>query len=165
MDLPYVIEILHRVVPVMNEQGNFQWDNEYPSDAVLRRDISNRHMYVALDEAKIIGAVTINAEFPVEYEAVPWASSPNTFTFHRLMVSPDHYGKGVGRALFSYIEQRGIWMGLRSIRVDTNKKNKPMLALFNEFEYKKVGSIQLRESGSDDDFYCFEKTIRLNYYV
>lgn len=156
-DLPAVIDILHRVVPVMQSEGNYQWDSVYPSPADLTQDIQNYNLFVAVDNRVIVGAVAVDANFPPEYDTVAWKTSPNSYTFHRLMVDPDHRGKGVAEALFHYVEYRGQLMGLRSIRVDTNENNFAILSLFKKHHYSFVGTVKFRNVLSD--FCCYEKTL------
>lgn len=156
-DLPSVIDILHRVVPFMHRNGNYQWDRVYPSPADFTQDIQQYNLFVAVENRVVIGAVTVDANFPVEYSAVPWNSSPNSYTFHRLMVDPEHHGKGIAEALFRYVEYRGQLMGLRSIRVDTNENNTAVLDLFRKYNYNYVGNVQFRNVLSE--FRCYEKTL------
>lgn len=141
----------------MNKAGNFQWDDTYPSKEIIRQDIKNRHLYVAVIDDKVVGSVTINAVFPPEYATVNWKTSPNTYTFHRMMVSVKHRGEGIANELFNYIRQRGEWMGLRSIRVDTNEHNPAMISLFEKHNYSQVGTVQLK--GKALNYLCFERTI------
>ena len=156
-DLPSVIDILHRVVPVMHSEGNYQWDNVYPSPADFTNDIQQYNLFVAVEDRVVIGAVAVDAIFPTEYETVSWETSPNSYTFHRLMVDPEHRGKGIAEALFRYVEYRGQLMGLRSIRVDTNENNHAILDLFKKYDYKYTGTVKFRNVLSD--FHCYEKTL------
>lgn len=157
MDLPSVLNLFQKVLPVMNANGNFRWDESYPSDKTFTKDINNHNLFIAREKGEIVGVVVIDSYFPPEYSTVDWKSSPNTFTFHRMMVDPDHRGVGVARALFDYLEDRGQLLGLKSIRVDANEHNSVMLHLLKKLSYSPVGVISFR--GLDSDFICFEKTL------
>lgn len=156
-DLPNVLEIMHEVIPMMRAEGNLQWDDTYPSQSILELDIKEHNLFVAVEEGQVVGVVVINALFPPEYDHVIWSTSPNTYTFHRLMVHPAHRGKGIAETLFRYVEYRGQLMGLRSIRVDTNENNKAMLSLFDKYAYQFVGKVHFRDVASA--FLCYEKTL------
>ncbi len=156
-ELPELVEILQKVIPLMHQEGNFQWDDDYPTLAILANDIKERHLFVALTDRKIVGFVVVNALFPSEYVGVPWTTSPNAYTFHRLMLHPLYRGKGIAKSLFRFVEHRGRAMGLRAIRVDTNENNKSMVALFAKFSYAFVGKVTFREVKSD--FLCYEKIL------
>lgn len=157
MDLPAVIDLMKRVIPVMQADGNDQWDEGYPNEDIFKKDINEHDLFVLIFDNKILGAVVINCDFPVEYSSVSWKMSPNTYTFHRLMVDPDFQGKGIATAIFKFIEKRGKNMGLKSLRVDTNTNNKTMRSLLEKFNYTFAGIIHFRNKTSD--FLCYEKTL------
>ena len=156
-DLPAIIDLMKRVIPVMQASGNEQWDNGYPNKAVFKDDINERNLFVLVLDNTILGTVTIDAMFPPEYNSISWKTSPNTYTFHRMMVDPEYQGKGIATAIFQFIEKRGKKMGLKSLRVDTNAYNKTMISLFEKFKYKQVGIVHFRNKTSD--FRCYEKTL------
>lgn len=157
MDLPSVMDLLQRVLPVMHADGNYQWNKDYPSEKTFIKDITHLNLFIVREDDKTIAAVAIDSFFPSEYSTVDWQSSPNSFTFHRMMVDPEYRGKGVAKSLFSYLENRGTLLGLKSLRVDTNEHNTAMLILFEELEYTPAGVIHFK--GVDSDFLCFEKTL------
>ncbi len=156
-DLPAVLDLMQRVVPFMQAEGNEQWDSEYPSEAVFTKDINQHDLFVAILDDQLVGAVAINAFLPPEYSTVPWKTSPNTYTFHRMMVDPDMQGKGIATAIFQFVERRGRNMGLMSLRVDTNERNKKMRSLFEKFSYSYAGTVHFR--GKKSNFLCYEKTL------
>lgn len=156
-DLPAVIDLMKRVIPVMQKDGNDQWDDKYPTADIIRQDINELDLFVLMLDEKIVGAVVINAILPKEYCSIRWKTSPNTYTFHRMMVDPEYQGKGIATAILQFIEKRGINMGMKSLRVDTNENNTKMLALFEKFKFSNAGTINLM--GKTSKFLCFEKTL------
>lgn len=157
MDLPSLMDLFNRVFPALNAIGNFRWDNEYPINQTFSKDINDHNLFIAREDGKILGVVAIDSYFPSEYSSVDWKSSPNSFTFHRMMVDPDHRGVGVAQALFKYLEYRGKLLGLKAIRVDAHHHNLVMLHLFKKLNYSHAGVVKFR--GLDSDFICFEKTL------
>ena len=39
-DVPELVTLLKRVVPLMQQAGNLQWDDTYPNEAVFNDDIA-----------------------------------------------------------------------------------------------------------------------------
>lgn len=157
MDLPTVVAMTKRVIPVMQASGNEQWDDDYPSKEILRNDIAEHNLFVLMLDNQLVGGVVINAIFPQEYMGLSWKTSPNAYTFHRMMVNPDFQGKGLATALFQFVEKRGKNLGLKSLRVDTNENNKTMRSLFEKFNYTFVDIVHFRNKPSG--FLCYEKTL------
>ena len=46
-DLPALMALMRRVVPLMRLAGNLQWDENYPNEAVFQRDIDLGQLWVA----------------------------------------------------------------------------------------------------------------------
>ena len=46
-DLPAILALVRRVVPLMHATGNFQWSADYPNEAVFQRDIEQQQLWVA----------------------------------------------------------------------------------------------------------------------
>ena len=43
-DIPALMRLVRRVVPLMRVAGNLQWDENYPDEAVFRREIGRAHV-------------------------------------------------------------------------------------------------------------------------
>jgi hypothetical protein len=52
-DLPALMALVRRVVPLMLATGNRQWDEGYPNESVFERDIALRQLWVAEAEDSI----------------------------------------------------------------------------------------------------------------
>ena len=46
-DLPSLMVLVRRVVPLMRATGNLQWDETYPNETVFQRDIDLNQLWVA----------------------------------------------------------------------------------------------------------------------
>ena len=54
-DLPAIMALIRRVVPLMNEAGNFQWSTDYPNEAVFQEDIGQQQLWAAeLEGAAVV---------------------------------------------------------------------------------------------------------------
>src|SRR5712691_3747414 len=54
-DLPALMGLMRRVVPLMRAAGNLQWDETYPNETVFQRDIDLGQLWVADAETSIGG--------------------------------------------------------------------------------------------------------------
>lgn len=155
-DLPDIIDLKNRLAPVMSVYEEL-WKEKKCSTSNIKKDIETHNLFVLVLDDKIVGAVVIDAYLPPEYEFIPWKSSPNTYTFHRLMIDIEHQGKGLAQALLTFIVKRGVNMGMKSLRADTHKDNTIMRTLFDKYNFTFVDNISIGKEKSD--FLCYEKTL------
>ena len=124
------MELIRRVVPLMQKSGNFQWDAEYPNIEVFERDIERDQLWVATSGGQIAAIAAITTEQEPEYVNVGWDISEPAVVVHRLAVDPAFRGQGAATDLMLQAElvakQRAIWL----LRVDTNTQNEATQRLF-----------------------------------
>jgi hypothetical protein len=72
VDVDGIVSMLSEVVPLMNSEGNFQWDSEYPLADDFRRDVSNGHCWVAIMGTEVAGVAALTTEQSPEYVGVGW---------------------------------------------------------------------------------------------
>src|SRR5215471_13342441 len=103
-DIPALIELMHRVVPLMLAAGNMQWDETYPNETVFERDINLSQLWVAEAETSIAGVAAITMDQEPDYAQVGWDITEPAIVVHRLAVDPAFRGSGVGMALMQQAE-------------------------------------------------------------
>jgi len=157
-DLSGIIEIVGLVVPIMQNSGNFQWNDKYPAASDFERDITLRQLYVAAaDTGRVLGVCAITKDQGKDYEAV-WNTSEEAIVPHRLAVHPEGQGQGIAKAFMGYAEQLAKDCGIKSVRVDTNTQNAVTNGLFPKHGYHFVGEITL--TGREGQlFNCYEKFV------
>ena len=157
-DLPALLDLLTRVVPLMQASGNFQWDHTYPNEAVFRRDIEKQQLWVAEIDNKVAGVAALTTDQEPEYAQVGWDLTEPAIVTHRLAVDPDFQGKGVAIALLNQAEKLAMERKTRLLRIDTNTQNQVTQRLFPKLGYQFAGEISLgfREGLR---FYCYEKRL------
>ncbi|TCS95560.1 GNAT family N-acetyltransferase [Hazenella coriacea] len=156
--LDVVMDVYHQVVKVMNELGNFQWGNGYPSRKLIQEDIENGELYLLTDGEEITAAVVLNRKWAPEYEHIEWQERDDSFVvIHRLCVNPLYQGKGIAKSLMDAIEQWVMDQGYMSIRLDTFSENHKAQNLFTLQGYKPRGTFYF--SGYDLPFIAFEKRL------
>lgn len=155
--LDQVMDVYDHVVKVMNDHGNFQWGNGYPSKEIIKEDIEKKELYLLSEKDEITAAVVLNRDCEPEYQHIQWKDDYSFIVIHRLCVNPNFQGKGVGRVLMEEIEKLALDQGYTSIRLDTFSQNKKAQSLFARQGYEPRGIFYF--SGYDDPFIAFEKQL------
>lgn len=156
-DLAGIISLTKLVVRLMQAEGNFQWNDNYPVETDFRTDISNGVLWVVASTTDVFGFCALTKDQGEDYKAV-WDVSIEAIVPHRLAVHPDCRGKGVAKALLGHAEILAKEMGISWIRVDTNTKNNATNKLFPQMGFQYVGEISL--TGRQGlRFNCFEKAV------
>lgn len=61
-DLPALLALVGRVVPLMHASGNFQWSTDYPNTAVFSHDIECRQLWVAELDGAVAGVAALTTD-------------------------------------------------------------------------------------------------------
>lgn len=157
-DLPVLMALVRRVVPMMVAAGNFQWDEVYPNSEVFGQDIALAQLWVAEGAAGLGGMAAITTEQEPEYAQVGWDVTEPAIVVHRLAVDPMLRGAGIASALMGQAEVVAAERGIHVLRVDTNTKNEATRRLFPKLGYVLCGEVSLghREGLR---FLCYEKRL------
>ncbi len=157
-DLPAVLALVRRVVPLMQAAGNFQWSADYPNATVFENDLARSQLWVAELHDQLAGVAALTTDQDAEYAQADWDAAAPALVTHRLAVAPEAQGQGVARALLQQAEQEAIRRGLRVLRVDTNSENIATQRLFPQLGYRFAGEITLAFRPGLR-FFCYEKQV------
>jgi ribosomal protein S18 acetylase RimI-like enzyme len=157
-DIPAILALVRRVVPLMNASGNFQWSADYPNEAVFRADIAQHHLWVAELDGALAGLAALTQDQDTEYAQADWDATEPALVTHRLAVDPAAQGKGIALALMAEAETQAVAQGLRVLRVDTNSENTATQRLFPKLGYRFAGEITLAFRPGLR-FFCYEKRL------
>jgi ribosomal protein S18 acetylase RimI-like enzyme len=157
-DLPALLALMRRVVPLMVAEGNLQWDESYPNEAVFQRDIDLGQLWVADAETGIAGLAGITTDQGPDYAQVGWDINEPAIVVHRLAVDPAFRGAGVAGALMQKAEEVAAERGVTILRVDTNTQNAATQRLFPRLGYQLAGEIGL-QFRPGLRFFCYEKRL------
>jgi ribosomal protein S18 acetylase RimI-like enzyme len=157
-DLPALISLVRRVVPLMQAEGNRQWDEHYPNEAVFERDIAFGQLWVADVNGDLAGVAALTADQEQEYAQADWDMSAKAMVVHRLAVDPAFRGAGVASALMQRAEELAIERKFDVVRVDTNTENAATQRLFPKLGYRFAGEIGLGMRPGLR-FLCYEKLL------
>lgn len=155
-DLHEIMQLIHRVVPLMRESGNLQWDDDYPNLSVFESDLQKDLLWVEEVDRRIAGVAAITTDQYAEYADVGWDVSEKAIVVHRLAVDPEFRGRGVAAALMHQAELVAVEKGIQVLRVDTNTQNVATQKLFPKLGYIFAGEIGLGFRPGQR-FFCYEK--------
>jgi GNAT superfamily N-acetyltransferase len=144
-DLADIWNILQQSIARRREDGSTQWQDGYPNEEIVRKDIAEKHGYVFILDEKIAGYAAVFFDLEAEYEELKtWENEPPYVVIHRVAVSSNFLKRGIATEIFRLIENLVIIKGIKSIRVDTIFDNTGMLRIFEKFNYTYRGEVYFR---------------------
>lgn len=157
-DIAAVMKLVRRVVPLMRERGNFQWDENYPNAAVFARDVEMGQLWLAQIDGQMAGVAAITTDQDPEYAQAGWDAAELAVVVHRLAVDPAFRGQGVAVALMRQAETVAAERNIKVLRADTNTQNGPTQKLLPKLGYVQAGEIALGFRPGLR-FRCYEKRL------
>ena len=156
-DITDVWKILQQAIARRLTDGSTQWQDGYPNEELVRKDIAEKHGYVFIYDEKIAGYAAVFFDLEPEYEELKtWENQPPYAVIHRVAVGSDFLKRGIATEIFRLIENLVIEKGIKSIRVDTIFDNTGMLRIFEKFNYTYRGEVYFRGNARK----AFEKKLQ-----
>ena len=153
-DLPYLMDLFANARAIMRRSGNInQWNNSYPSEEIVRKDISDGVCYVlTTEDNRIIATMAFIPGPDPTYAKIydgEWVDESPYYVIHRIAV----YEPGHNAA-----EKLCAWAfkHTTSIRIDTHKDNVIMHHVLSKQGFTHCGSILL---ANGDPREAFQKNI------
>lgn len=159
-DIPQIMALVQRVVPLMRAGGNLQWNDSYPNSEVFLRDVEKDQLWIAVIDGTVAGVAAITQDQEPEYANVGWDITEPAIVVHRLAVDPDFRGRGIAEALMRNAEQVARCRRIAVLRVDTNTNNPATQKLFPKLGYTLSGETGL-SFRAGLRFLCYEKRLNL----
>lgn len=157
-DIPQVVQIANKVVPLMRAEGNLQWDETYPCHEHFRADVLEMQLWVAVNDSEIIvGFAALTTAQPPQYADAGCDILIPAIVPHRLAVDPAFQRSGIAQLFFARAEQLALERGFSYVRVDTNTTNTAMRQVILKSGYTLKGEISLDVRAGSPHFLCFEK--------
>ncbi len=163
-DLPAILEIVQYARRTLKKQRVDQWQGVYPDEAAFRADLARGECFVVLHGEEIAAFFTLSLREEACYAEITdgkWTEGMAYCTLHRASVAKDYRGSGMAEKLIACVEQQARAFGLRCIRTDTHKKNKPMQRLLRESGFRYRGNVMVAsEPGHDPARQAYEKILK-----
>lgn len=169
-DLDEIWALVCRAVKHMNDLGNPQWGEDYPTREHYAEDVARGELYVVTSNVAtasivsptgrwILGVACINTEQASEYAPLPWQIPSPAMVVHRMAVDPLAQRQGVASALFAFTEDLARREGIPAVHMDTYAQNDRMQALVLGRGYQKTGEVRFGRDARPLTYPCFEKVL------
>lgn len=139
-DLPALMDIFSKARGIMRTSGNMkQWNSCYPSEAIIRKDISEGNCVVLCEKGKIVASMSfIEGPDPTyaEIHRGQWLSDKPYHVIHRIAACEP--GHNAAKTLLDW-----GFGHTRSIRIDTHEDNVIMHHILKKYGFVHCGMIRL----------------------
>ena len=145
-DASAIWAILSAAIQRRKTEGSNQWQDGYPDIDTIRLDIVDRKGYLLLCNDEVCGYMAVVLDGEPAYDDIEgcWLSNRPYTTVHRMAVSSQAKGKGLGYTMLLKVEEISLANSIYSIRVDTNYDNTAMLHIFEKLGYVYCGEVYYR---------------------
>jgi ribosomal protein S18 acetylase RimI-like enzyme len=154
-ELDSVYSLVQEAIRHMDNQGIPQWDDIYPSKAILNADIEKQQMHLIEVEGRVAGLIVINEDQSPEYAGVAWKHSGRALVVHRLTIHPDYHRHKLASYLMEFAEEMAAAENYDCIRLDAFTRNPAASSLYENRGYRRAGIVRFRKGM----FFCFEKKV------
>lgn len=158
-DVEVIWHIILQAIAKRKAEGSMQWQDSYPNIEIITADILKQEGYVVTtlhNEVVAYMVLSVTGE-PVYHELTTgWLTYQSPYmVIHRLAITQQPKIKGLAYWMLQQAEAVAQQKGVKSIKVDTNYDNAPMLHLFKKLNYTYAGEVYFRGSAR----MAFEKLI------
>lgn len=145
-DKTAIWNILQQAILRRKKDGSDQWQDGYPNEEVVQRDLDRGIGYVLTIDDAIAGyaAIILNDEPAYDELKGTWLTNGDFFVVHRIAVSDRFIGQGLGKKIMECTEDLARKQNVPSIKVDTNFDNAAMLKTFEKLGYTYCGEVTFR---------------------
>ncbi|ASW43252.1 GNAT family N-acetyltransferase [Clostridium isatidis] len=145
-DIKDIMEIIKEAQAYLKEMKIDQWQNGYPNEEVIRKDILNGYSYVLTDKDKVIATVALSFDGEPTYNEIyegSWLTDNEYAVIHRIAVTKEMKGKNIASIILKRIEEICKERFIKSIKIDTHEDNLSMQRLLKKNNFKYCGVIYL----------------------
>ncbi len=158
-DINRIMLLFKKCTAALIKAGIDQWDGTYPTVSIFEKDIRKGNIFVIKENEILIATITLNNQQDEQYNAINWKyPAKKVLVIHRLAVSPEDQGKGLGKHLCKYAESYGVENDFDVIRLDAYSGNPVSCRLYEKLKYHRAGGYCWFH-GNDLPFYCYEKKL------
>ena len=163
-DLPVLLRIAQEGSAWLKKQGVDQWQDGYPAERHFRFDLERGECFVVCHGNEAAGFFVLSTREEASYAAITdgkWTAELPYCVLHRCAVAKKFRGTGLAQKLMQLVERQARELGLRCVRTDTHRKNKPMQHLLRESGYRYRGNICVTVGeGHDTARQAYEKLLK-----
>lgn len=158
-DIDRIMFIINQAQEYLRNKGVDQWQGNYPNKDIIINDINIKIGYVLEKDDDIVATVAVSFNDEGTYDKIykgKWITNNEYAVLHRIAVDNKQKGKRLSSVIIAKVEDMCIKRGIRSVKVDTHRKNESMQKMLNNNGFTRCGIIYL-EDGSER--VAYEKVI------
>ncbi|MGL4742642.1 MAG: GNAT family N-acetyltransferase [Sarcina sp.] len=144
-DIAEIMEIIKEAKKSLKSDNIKQWQDGYPNDDTIYKDIQNQESYVMTssnDEILATAMVSFGGEPTYdEISLGEWVTNEEFCVIHRIAIKEEFKGKRLARFMFKFIEELAKEKNVKSIKIDTHKDNSSMIRCLSKNEFMYCGII------------------------
>ena len=163
-ELPRILEITDQARASLRRFHVDQWQGSYPDEAAFRGDLARGECFVVLHGDEIAAFFTLKGGVEETYDSITdgkWSSDAPYCTLHRCAVAQEYRSSGMAEAMLRCAEEQTRKNGVKYLRADTHRKNKPMQRLLRDGGFRYRGNIEVHaEPGHDPSRQAYEKMLK-----
>lgn len=150
-DIAAILDIIVEARSIMRENGNrTQWDNGYPSSAIILNDINESQAFVCIAAKEIVGyfCFIMGDDPDSNYEVIEggvWLNENPYGVIHRL--ASGRKVKGIAQSAFDFAFSK-----IKNVKVDTHHDNIPMQRFLQKMGFEYCGIIYVSDGTPRDAF-------------
>lgn len=169
-DIPRILEIVSYAKESIKKAGFDQWQGGYPNEDSYKKDIENGVCHVICVDGEIASVFILSFLPEKSYENIEdgkWLMDAPYSAVHRAATAEEFRGTGISKYIFRFAAEMTAEKGLKLIRIDTHRKNKPMRGLLESCGFVYRGNITLDETvepGHDPKRVAYEKLLKTAKY-
>ena len=134
-DIDALTRLLHRAYAPLAAAG-MQFLASHQDAAVTRRRADEGETIVAEDGATIVGTITVVSAAATG--GSPFYDRPDVASVGQFAVEPALQGRGIGRMLLQFAEQRATEQGVGTLALDTSEHATELIARYERWGFRFV---------------------------
>ena len=145
-DFQEIMRLINQAKAHLKKLNIDQWQDGYPNEDIIKKDINAKNAYVLTDKEKVIGYVCIAFGEDETYATIEgqWKSDQPYAVIHRMAIDDAFKGQGLSAHMFAFAEKLCKIKDIHSIKVDTHEKNLVMRHLITKNGYEYCGIVRFR---------------------
>lgn len=144
-DIPQIMRLINEAKEYFRQTGNPQWQNGYPNEKVVRKDIEQKECYVLVSDEDIIGTVCLQA-IQENITGEPWKNRDPYIMVNRLVIDSRFKGRGCASLLMDLAEREAKEKRWCSIRATTDDLNLSMRTFLRKSGFEECGRVFVRNN-------------------
>ena len=142
-DVQGIMKVVHEAQAFMATLGIDQWQDGYPSEEIIRKDIELGQAYVFADGNDVASITILTAEPEPIYDGLDgeWHTGAPYLTMHRMAIGDAYRHSGLAARILDQALLLAASLELCGIRADTHRGNKAMRRFLEKSGFAECGLV------------------------